>query len=202
MASYAGSVVYLAPTAPPLNDADAATSLLPRAGKRKHATACCARQSAARPRTTYPCIPSAGAGRERQAARAAVAWHGEGESQLAGRRAATQRPSGPSRGQDRQKRSRSVSPGQRPGQVLCRSLYPALREAWKDRDLAQINQGDFMARIVVTTDPTDSRSAAVLLDERAYPIHLDDQHAAAQLIERIGWAITDAESTERPAPTR
>ena len=70
-------------------------------------------------------------------------------------------------------------------------------------DLAQINQGDFMARIIVTTDPpADRRPAAVLLDERAYPVHLDDQHAAAQLIERIGWAITDAENTERTAPTR
>jgi hypothetical protein len=59
-----------------------------------------------------------------------------------------------------------------------------------------------MARIIVTTDPTDHRAAAVLLDERAYSVHLDDQHAAAQLIERIGWAITDAENTERTAATR
>jgi hypothetical protein len=37
----------------------------------------------------------------------------------------------------------------------------------------------------------------VLLDESVYSIHLSDDHAAAQLIERLGWAITDAENTQR-----
>lgn len=54
-----------------------------------------------------------------------------------------------------------------------------------------------MARIIVTTDPTEQSEPPVLLDERVYPVHLDDGHAAAQLIERLAWAVTDAENTER-----
>lgn len=58
-------------------------------------------------------------------------------------------------------------------------------------------QGDFMARIIVTTDPTTNRAAPVLLDESVYSVHLDNDHNAAQLIERLGWAIADAENTQR-----
>jgi hypothetical protein len=54
-----------------------------------------------------------------------------------------------------------------------------------------------MARIIVTTDPTTDHAAPVLLDESVYPMHLDNEHNAAQLIERLGWAISDAESTQR-----
>jgi len=59
-----------------------------------------------------------------------------------------------------------------------------------------------MARIIVTTDPTADRSAPVLLDESVYPIHLDNDHNAAQLIERLGWAISDAESTQQKEHVR
>jgi hypothetical protein len=54
-----------------------------------------------------------------------------------------------------------------------------------------------MARIIVTTDPSERRDTPVLLEESVYPVHLENDHAAAQLIERLGWAITDAEDTER-----
>ncbi len=54
-----------------------------------------------------------------------------------------------------------------------------------------------MARIIVTTDPTTRRAAPVLLDESVYSIHLDNHDNAAQLIERLGWAINDAENTQR-----
>jgi hypothetical protein len=54
-----------------------------------------------------------------------------------------------------------------------------------------------MARIIVTTDPRTQRAAPVLLDESVYSIHLENEHNAAQLIERLGWAITDAERTQR-----
>ncbi|HXB64865.1 MAG TPA: hypothetical protein VNV42_08350 [Solirubrobacteraceae bacterium] len=59
------------------------------------------------------------------------------------------------------------------------------------------HQGDFMARIIVTTDPTTDRAAPVLMDESVYSIHLDNDHNAAQLIERLGWAIADAEKAQR-----
>ena len=54
-----------------------------------------------------------------------------------------------------------------------------------------------MARIIVTTDPKKNQDAPVLLDESVYSIHLDDDHNAAQLIERLGWAISDAENAQR-----
>lgn len=54
-----------------------------------------------------------------------------------------------------------------------------------------------MARIIVTTDPTAEQAASVLLDEGVYSLHLDNDHNTAQLIERVGWAIADAESAQR-----
>ena len=53
-----------------------------------------------------------------------------------------------------------------------------------------------MARIIVTTEQTERPDAPVLLNERVCPEHLSDDHSAAQLIERLGWAISDAESVE------
>jgi hypothetical protein len=58
-----------------------------------------------------------------------------------------------------------------------------------------------MARIIVTTDSTNEHPAPVLLDESVYSVHLDNDHTAAQLIERLGWAINDAESTQRAEQT-
>jgi hypothetical protein len=61
-----------------------------------------------------------------------------------------------------------------------------------------------MARIIVTADnalgstrPTQAAGTPVLLDEQVSSIHLCDEHAAEQLIERLAWAVTDAEDAER-----
>ncbi len=60
-----------------------------------------------------------------------------------------------------------------------------------------------MARIIVTTDPLDQYESSmpvdtpVLLDENVCSVHFSTQHAAKQLIERIAWAVTDAEDAER-----
>ena len=55
-----------------------------------------------------------------------------------------------------------------------------------------------MPRIIVTANPTRSRSAdaPVLLDEHVHSVHLSTDHAAAQLVERLAWAISDAEDAE------
>jgi hypothetical protein len=60
-----------------------------------------------------------------------------------------------------------------------------------------------MPRIIVTADPAGDRDgwtareqAPVLLDERVDSIHLCDGHAAEQLIQRLAWAVTDAEEAE------
>jgi hypothetical protein len=64
-------------------------------------------------------------------------------------------------------------------------------------DIATTQGGSPMARIIVTTDAGSRIDAPVLLDERVRPEHLSDDHAAAQLIERLGWAVTDADAAER-----
>jgi hypothetical protein len=63
-----------------------------------------------------------------------------------------------------------------------------------------------MPRIIVTTDPVSpelSDDTAVLLEEHVHSVHLSTGHAAAQLVERLAWAVSDAESVEhtrrRPA---
>jgi len=54
-----------------------------------------------------------------------------------------------------------------------------------------------MPRVLVTTDQTESGSATVLLDEQVHPAHLSSDHSAMRFIERLGWAISDAEDAER-----
>ncbi len=61
-----------------------------------------------------------------------------------------------------------------------------------------------MARIIVIPDPVGPRDvpeldgeAPVLFDERVYPLHLRDRHAAGQLIQRLAWAVGDAEDRQR-----
>ena len=53
-----------------------------------------------------------------------------------------------------------------------------------------------MPRVMVISDEQDSTSS-VLLDEQVSSIHLDSEHSAWQFIERLGWAISDAEDAEQ-----
>ncbi len=58
-----------------------------------------------------------------------------------------------------------------------------------------------MPRILVTAQQTHGPPGGpVLLDEWVLPEHLSDDHAAAQLVERIGWAVSDAEDIEQEHP--
>ncbi len=62
-----------------------------------------------------------------------------------------------------------------------------------------------MPRIIVTTDPVSSEltgASPVLLEEHVHSVHLSTGHAAAQLVERLAWAISDAEHAERARPAR
>jgi hypothetical protein len=54
-----------------------------------------------------------------------------------------------------------------------------------------------MPRILITTEPGDAPDAAVMLSERLATSDLASDHFAAQLIQRISWALADAESNER-----
>jgi hypothetical protein len=53
-----------------------------------------------------------------------------------------------------------------------------------------------MPKIIVISESTHSEGR-VTLEERVVAAHLEDDHSAAQLVERIGWAILDAEDAER-----
>jgi hypothetical protein len=63
-----------------------------------------------------------------------------------------------------------------------------------------------MPRVLVTTYPPTQPSGIpdppVLLDESVSRAHLEDEHAAAQLIERIAWAVSDADDVESERPPR
>lgn len=56
-----------------------------------------------------------------------------------------------------------------------------------------------MPRIIVTTDPVSSEPtdpSPVLLEEHVHSVHLSSGHAAAQLVQRLAWAVSDAEHAE------
>jgi hypothetical protein len=57
-----------------------------------------------------------------------------------------------------------------------------------------------MARIIVLADLADRPKigASVLMDEEVKPDHLADEHASHQIIERMAWAVLDAETVEAP----
>lgn len=62
-----------------------------------------------------------------------------------------------------------------------------------------------MPRIIVTTDRVSSETSVqspVLLEEHVHSVHLDSGHAAAQLVERLAWAVSDAEHAEDTQLTR
>jgi hypothetical protein len=53
-----------------------------------------------------------------------------------------------------------------------------------------------MPKILVITAPTDEKDDAITLEEVVEPEHFESPHHAAQLIERVGWAVTDAKHAE------
>ena len=53
-----------------------------------------------------------------------------------------------------------------------------------------------MSRMLVTTDSPDRSGGQVMLDEHVATSDLASQHFAAQLVERLGWALEDAERIE------
>jgi hypothetical protein len=58
-----------------------------------------------------------------------------------------------------------------------------------------------MPRIIVTTDPSPlPADAPVWLDEQVQSVHLSTDHAAAQFVERVAWAISDAEDADVEQP--
>jgi hypothetical protein len=58
-----------------------------------------------------------------------------------------------------------------------------------------------VTRIIVSADMRGSDEQRILLDEEVRPEHMSDEHSASQLLERLGWAVTDAERAPALAPT-
>ena len=55
-----------------------------------------------------------------------------------------------------------------------------------------------MPKIIVQANQSDSDASRVTLSERVVATHLQDDHYATQLIERLAWAAIDAEQLESP----
>ena len=55
-----------------------------------------------------------------------------------------------------------------------------------------------MPKIIIQANPADNDADRVALNERVVATHLQDDHYAAQLIERLTWAAIDAQRLESP----
>jgi peroxiredoxin len=53
-----------------------------------------------------------------------------------------------------------------------------------------------MATIIVISKQTPEQDSAVVFEEKVEPEHMASKHHAAQLLERLGWAVSDARNVE------
>jgi len=53
-----------------------------------------------------------------------------------------------------------------------------------------------MPTIIVISNESTGQGSSVVLSEDIQPEQLASEHHAAQLIERVGWAVSDAKQTE------
>jgi hypothetical protein len=58
-----------------------------------------------------------------------------------------------------------------------------------------------MPQIIVTAEGTEHEDEAVLLRERVNVADFESDHFAAQLVERLGWAVGDASEVEHDPAT-
>ena len=57
-----------------------------------------------------------------------------------------------------------------------------------------------MPQIVVRTSGVENKSGAEVMRERVVASDLESEQFASQLVERIGWALADADSIEERPP--
>jgi hypothetical protein len=55
-----------------------------------------------------------------------------------------------------------------------------------------------MPKIIIQANQSDADAEGVTLSERVVATHLQDDHYAARLMERLTWAAIDAERLESP----
>lgn len=56
-----------------------------------------------------------------------------------------------------------------------------------------------MPHVLVVTDPGES-AGTVVYRERVASTDLESEHFSGQLVERVGWAVQDADRLERENP--
>ena len=60
-----------------------------------------------------------------------------------------------------------------------------------------------MPQIIVTADQvSDRQEPPVLFRERVNPSDFESEHFATQLVERLGWAVSDADEVDRESAKR
>ena len=70
------------------------------------------------------------------------------------------------------------------------------------RTVSQPHQEDELAYIMVTADRPDGGVSTPIHTERVERRDLESEHFSAQLLERLGWALTDAEEASRDLSLR
>jgi hypothetical protein len=53
-----------------------------------------------------------------------------------------------------------------------------------------------MARIIVKTDQAANGESKVVMDEHVIAVHLETEAGASHFVERVAWALNDAEDAE------
>jgi hypothetical protein len=54
-----------------------------------------------------------------------------------------------------------------------------------------------MARIIIETERRSDEEPQIVMDEHVISVHLASDPGAAQFVERVAWAVQDAEAAER-----
>ena len=81
--------------------------------------------------------------------------------------------------------------------MRARQVYALLRASGVFHWERFLMEGECpVPRIIVTTDPPDP-DGPVTLDEQVDTVHVDSDHASRQLLDRVVWAIHDAERVEQ-----
>jgi hypothetical protein len=57
-------------------------------------------------------------------------------------------------------------------------------------------------QVIITTNEAGGSGAIEVLRERIVPADFETETASSLLIERIGWALNDAEALEHPIPPK
>jgi hypothetical protein len=75
-----------------------------------------------------------------------------------------------------------------------------IRGKAKGGNLGELDRGGAMPQILVVTDVPEASESEVVYRERIALTDLESDHFSAQLVERVGWAVHDADELEHRDP--